>query len=847
MHFRLAYFFTAIALYALITPRWAVAAEPTTATAVLAESGKSEYVIYIDNAAPGSVKAAASELSRVIGKSTGAQIALRPTPGSKTIFIGESDATRAAGVTADDLKMEGYRILVKDQQVYILGQDSRRNRVGWGGNEETGTLFGTYAFLERTVGARWLMPGELGEDIPKHSTLAVGQMEVTSTPFFSMRDIGGDPKYTGWTTRNGGGGWHVDHNHNWASFPKRSVIREHPEYMALQRGKRMAVPADDKEPFAPKYCTTNPQFIQAFAESVIEDLQSNPQKRFFSLTPTDGGGWCECDACMKLTVAGPSTKWGDFGMWQRSVTPLVLKYYNDVAKIVGRTLPDRVLCGYVYYDFLYPLEPQPPTEPNLSLMIAPLQHYGMTRYKPELRTDFERVCRSWSEANNLMGYYGVSAWMRNGIGAPLGPSIRIHKHTFTTLKQNNFKFVYLYTVPWSASAVANYLVAKLMWNPDADVDALFDEYMIRSFGPGGAAMGEAYRLIDRETEAAKIASPLQRADYEMTSELAISVYAKNFAAIEALYIKAMSATTTDAQKARLKLFGDNMVILHRVLSEGGVLADADKSIFRRTPEEFRAFQTEGKGSRESAVSVAQRAGDQGGITGVTAPRPKTTSGTLAPRALTVPRLRQTTAPPRIDGDLSDAAWREAAAAEQDQSVADRFTLIGGASAPKNVTRALVTYDEENLYINFRCSDAQVVSQDRSPENMGIYEDDCVQVFIAPSSEKPDWFWHLTLNATNSRWDALTLTKGAPFEPRENLNWQSATTSGEGYWAAEIKIPFKSIVLPGSTVGLTGPPVGQTWRVNLARQDKPSSENSSWSPVSEGFRNPSEMGRFYFPR
>lgn len=808
----------------------------------LVEQGRTAFVIVHDPSAPASVRAAAAELARVVQISTGATLTISPAPGPRTIYLGDSEHARAQGIIAKELPAEGYRIVIRPDAIFIVGNDTPRNRLGWGGNEETGTLFGTYAFLEKFLGVRWLMPGDVGEDIPKHVTLMLAPADFSNAPYFSSRITAGGTRYTDWLTRNGGGGWHVQHNHNWAGFPARSVLREHPEYMALQRGRRMAVPADDKSPFEPKFCTSNPGLIQAYADAAIAFLQRNPTERFFSLTPSDGGGWCECDDCRKLSPEGPHPKWGDYGRFHRSVTPLILKYYNDVAKIVGQKLPDRVLCGYVYYNFLYPPDAIPKLEPNLSLMIAPLQHYGMTRYKPELRSEFETLCKIWSDANPMMGYYAVSTWMRVGIGAPLGPSLPILKHTYATLKKNKFRVVYSYPLPQGSCGVHNYLVAKLMWNPDADLDALFEEWMQRAYGPGGPAMAELYRLLDREIEAFKIASPLQISDYEMSSEMALRIYAKNFWKIEQLYTRAFAAAQTDAQRARLELFADSMVILHRVLAEAGALENAGKSIFRRTAEEYRAFLEARKDT--SVVRIMRNASNEGGITGVVVPKPRVA---LSPRSLTVPRLREATTPPQIDGDLSDTAWREAASAEQDKSVADRFMLIGGEKAPKNVTRALVTYDEKNLYISFRCADNEITAQDHRPDDMNIFGDDCVQVFFHAGEGEPQWFWHLTVNAANSRWDALTTANG-PLNAQVNLDWQSATTTGEGYWAAEIKVPFASIVPPGASSGLTGAPVGQTWRVNLARQDRPTGEASSWSPVEKGFRaSLQELGRMYFPR
>jgi hypothetical protein len=808
----------------------------------IAAGGKSEYVIYHDAAAPGSVRVAALELQRVLQAATGAQLAVSAAPAEKMICLGANDAAAQAGVTAEGLAGDAFRIVTKGAALYIAGKDSPRNKLGWGGNEERGTLFGTYAFLERFANVRWLTPGEDGEDIPRTETLSVPPTDRTETPSFASRIIGGPQGYRDWNSRHGCGGWRVNHGHNWDSFPSRAVLKAHPEYLALSGKRRMAVPADDKAPFQPKFCTTNPGLVQAYAEGAVEWLERNPTQRFVSISPSDGGGWCECAECRKFMIKAPDPQWGDFGCYGRSVTPLILKFYNDVAKIVAQKCPDRIVCGYVYYDFTFPPDPTPKMEPNVALMLAPLQQYGLTRYKPELRDEFERLCAAWGKASSHVGYYGASTWMRVGIGAPLGPSLPLLKHTFATIRKSGFDSVYYYSLPWDSCGAHNYLAAKLMWNAGADVETLFADWLARAYGPGGEPMGRLYALLDAEIGAFKKDAPRIRADYEMTSEMALKVYLKNFWKIEELYKEAVAKAATEPQRVRLAVFGDNLAILHHVFLEAGVLDGAQKSVFYRTPEQYKAFLDAKKGSL--AVRTMETAGNQGGITGIVPMRSKALG---ALRTLNIPRLPKGTPPPRLDGDLGDAAWRMAAGAEQYQAVADKFSLIGGEKAPKNATRALVTYDDDYLYISFRCADAEVLADEHGRDEAGLYNDDCVEVFFTTESGDPTWYWHLTVNAKNSRWDALTIGRNA-LNTGADLEWDSATAQGEGYWAAEIRIPFKAIKAPGAAQGLAGAPVGATWRVNLCREDKPTNENSAWSPVERGFLdNPAEFGKWYFPR
>ena len=807
------------------------AAEPV----CLAKGRASAYSIYVGPSPAPCVQTAARELQRVIGIAAGVELPLNTNPTPPMICLGDNPAARQAGFSADGLADDAFRVVAGGTNVYIIGQDSPAGQVGWGGNENRGTLYGAYAFLERVVGVRWLSPNANGEDIPPRESVAFEPFDVTETPDFASRSLGlRDQSERDWAVRLGCGGWRVEHGHSWDDYPPRAVLRAHPEYLALNGSRRAEVPSDDQAPFNPKFCTSNPGLVQAFAEGVIAWFVRNPTLRFASISPSDGAGWCECEACQKLVVKGPSPTWGDFGGWGHSVTPLVLKFYNDVARIVGARFPDRFVCGYVYYDFTCPPPTMPKLEPNLALVLAPLQQYGLTRYKPEYRAEFEQLCEAWGKASRHVGYYGASTWMRVGIGAPLGPSLPLLKHTFTTIKRSGFKSVYYYPLPWDSCGVHNYLAAKLMWNAGADVDALFTEWLERAYGPGAPAMAELYRLLDREMAAFKSAAPRARADYEMTYALASQVYLKHFWSIEGFYKDALSKVRKDAQRVRLEAFGDNLAILQHVFQEAGMLDGAERSIFHRTAAEYRAFLDAKKDSL--AVLTMRTAGEQGGITGLFVP---------GKRSLAVPRLPRGTPPPRIDGDLSDPAWLQAAGAEQGGAVADKFVLIGNRQPAPRATRALVTLDATNVYVSFRCADNEVLAKERERDDDGIFTDDCVELFIGVGAEDPTTYWHLTVNPANARWDALT-TAGNPTDRKANLEWESAAAQGEGYWAAEIRIPFKALQVPGAVQGLAGAPVGATWRVNFTREDQPGNVNSSWSPVERGFtENPSEFGRWYF--
>src|SRR5690606_7175006 len=50
-----------------------------------------------------------------------------------------------------------------------------------------GTANGVYSFLDECLGVRWLMPGDLGRDVPKKSTFTIDDIDQTKTPAFNFR------------------------------------------------------------------------------------------------------------------------------------------------------------------------------------------------------------------------------------------------------------------------------------------------------------------------------------------------------------------------------------------------------------------------------------------------------------------------------------------------------------------------------------------------------------------------------------------------------------------------------------------------------------------------------------
>ncbi|MBM4050461.1 MAG: DUF4838 domain-containing protein, partial [Planctomycetes bacterium] len=406
----------------------------------LVADGKSAYGVYHSPDAPESVKLAAREIQRVIKVSTGVELPIADTPREPMICLGENAEAKKAGLTADSLPDDGFRLVTKGSNLYILGKDTPADKPTWVAWISRGTLFGAYEFLESVVGARWLMPGEWGEDVPRHTTLSVPDLSVAKSPDFQIRSLvdiqdrkrGSDPnpqKTVEWLRRNKmpstSEGRKLNLGHAWDQYLKPEDWEAHKDYLAMSADGKPRMFA--KAAYV-KFCTSNPALVNAFAQGVIRWLDERPQMRGASISPSDGGDFCQCSNCQALVTPDPHGK--------PSYTPVILRFANDVARIVGKKHPDRMLACYVYYNYMYPPDKPVAIEPNLYLVWAPLNYYGWGLQKPVYREEFPSIVKGWTALTRNFFYHNYSTWMRSFNGAPLPPGFDILKLELPTLRKH---------------------------------------------------------------------------------------------------------------------------------------------------------------------------------------------------------------------------------------------------------------------------------------------------------------------------------------------------------------------------------------------------------------------------
>ena len=96
-----------------------------------------------------------------------------------------------------------------------------------------------------------------------------------------------------------------------------------------------------------------------------------------------------------------------------------------------------------------------------------------------------------------------------------------------------------------------YLQSRLLWNPNADVDVLFEDYTRKLYGPAGKTMQEVYRIFCKRWEDFAMPPDADEAGYIHSVRYPPGIIAQ----INILFAQAISETEENSiYRHRVELF-----------------------------------------------------------------------------------------------------------------------------------------------------------------------------------------------------------------------------------------------------------------------------------------------------
>jgi len=482
---------THLVLIALLAGLWSTMALAAGPGLTLIAPGRSDYRIVVSAQAPPSPRYAAEELQQFLEKISGVRLALvsDTTPAQeREILVGRSNRLKLLDAKIDlpALGREGYVLRTAGTRLVIVGGEPR------------GTLYGVYGLLEDHLGCRWFTP-EI-ERIPRQATVALPAIDEQRLPTFEYRETYTWESYdANWMARNrlnGAGGRgrllerqgirppvpELDARHGGSIrfgfgffvhtleklIPGKDYFAAHPEYFALWKGRRNPG----------QMCCTNPEVIRRCTEGILRGMREQPEATVFSLSQNDNRVYCECERCRALA--------------EREATPMgpLLHLVNCVAATAEREFPDKIVETLAYIWSRRPPKTMRP-RPNVVIRLCDIEccfAHPLASGCTERNQAFVADLEAWSKCCNRLWIWDYTTNYAHYL-LPL-PNKRLLDDNIRLFAAHRAAGVFeqgTYDTPDSELvALKAYLIAKLLWNPQADAERATDEFLAAYYGPAAA-------------------------------------------------------------------------------------------------------------------------------------------------------------------------------------------------------------------------------------------------------------------------------------------------------------------------------------------------------------------------
>ncbi|MDD3470525.1 MAG: DUF4838 domain-containing protein [Thermoguttaceae bacterium] len=465
------------------------------------------------------------------GGKTGCRILLadEPTPVEQTAanelqsFLKQITGAELPIITAKNVPVLGKRAAMEDQSIFCVGDSPfarqyfpdvdfdalaydeivlKTNSFGdilLAGHSQRGSLYAVYTFLEDCCGVRWWSSTEA--DVPNQPNLTVMVPNLQYAPKLIYRESFYRDAFGGeFAARSKCNGFHDrvtpafgDH-HQFIYFvhsfypliPPEKYFGEHPEWFSEIDGKRTHENA--------QLCLTNEEMRKELTKNALAELRKNPGAKFISISQNDCHNCCTCPKCKAIDDA------------EGSHAGTLIQFVNQVAEDIEKEFPDVFVETLAYQ---YTRKPPKTIKPRDNVVVrlctiecSFVQPLGEGEQNISLKEDME----GWSRiAKNLFVWDYVTNFTHYLLPHPnmrvLAPNIRffVKNHTIGLFEQGD-----CFTSIGDFVTARNWVISKLMWNPDADEEALWNEFFTGYYGPAAPKLREYLNTIHDEATASGV-------------------------------------------------------------------------------------------------------------------------------------------------------------------------------------------------------------------------------------------------------------------------------------------------------------------------------------------------------
>lgn len=450
----------------------------------LIKHGKPNTVIVLDPNSSRSEQLAATELAETLRRITGTSFPIQTnaTAPSKAILVGGGTAAKRA------FREVPWETLGEEELVI----KTAGNRILLAGGRPRGTLYAVSRFLENPCGVRWWTPW--ASRIPKQASLQIPKLDVREKPAFEYREPYWFPAFDAtwaWRNRVNGQGFHLSADQGggitykgfvhtfYPLVPPEKHFAPHPEWFSLIKGKRTTDRA--------QLCTTNPKLREFLLGQVVQQLRESPEARIISVSQNDWYGACECADCKALDDA------------EGTHAGTMLALVNYIAERIEPLFPKVAVDTLAYQYTRKPPKTLVP-RPNVIIRLCSIECDFRESLDHTVNKAFADDIRGWSKICQRLYIWDYTTDFAHYVQPH--PNWQVLDQNLRFFKNNGVRGVFeqgAYQSHGSEMAeLRSWVLARLLWNPNQDGNALIKEFLEGYYGTAAAPFISQYFNLMRE-------------------------------------------------------------------------------------------------------------------------------------------------------------------------------------------------------------------------------------------------------------------------------------------------------------------------------------------------------------
>ena len=458
----------------------------------IAAGGKTDYVILLPAAPTSQEMKAASEIALHLNQMTQASLpeVVEGQPNlpafAKVISLGQTERLKKTTLAekAVDLGDEGYAIAAAGEDLFLFGGAQR------------GPLCAVFALLEEDLGVRWYSidqstPGVTR--IPRTPDLRFRPVPRTYVPGFELRQpLIRETHNEIWALRNRVNAQYAlaQIREEWGGsiplvrelfchtfnrlVPRDKYFQDHPEYFSMRDGRRSPH----------QLCAGNPDVVRIITAALLARVKTG--REIFSISPNDGGGWCECPECKALNDA------------EGSGGAAHLRLCNNVARALAEKYPGVRISHLAYLG----ADTAPRTilpHPNVIVQFCTDHDAWRWPFIPYAQTTVTRErLKGWIDKGACVHVWD---YVTNYSHASLPlPNLTVVAENLRFFAENKVKGMFLegdQHVGSDRAALRSWVWAKLLWDPSLDPREVIRDFTYGCYGPAAEPLQQYNELLDR--------------------------------------------------------------------------------------------------------------------------------------------------------------------------------------------------------------------------------------------------------------------------------------------------------------------------------------------------------------